>query len=309
MKYNNEIDFFRTILIGLVILVHIVNFGNIYPSIKEAILAFIMPTFLVITGYLVNINKSVKDYVLYILKIWLPYMILVTGFAVLSLFLPVRDGIKVLNTYTILHVLFIKSIGPYWFLHAMIVCGIIYYFAFHFTHKINITAKYSIFATLLIAISLLTPFLNIKIAIYYFIGVGIRQYSKDFSQIYKRSLWPIIPFGLIITNTIFYDWGTISVLICVICFLSFTSYFFSFIKGRAELTVEYIGRNTFPIYLFHPIFTMLSKYLLPAFRFDSTGVLHAVFTILISIIGSIYIAKILDWSHLSILLGRKKVLR
>ena len=66
MKYNNEIDFFRTILIGLVILVHIVNFGNIYPSIKEAILAFIMPTFLVITGYLVNINKSVKDYVLYI---------------------------------------------------------------------------------------------------------------------------------------------------------------------------------------------------------------------------------------------------
>lgn len=27
-----------------------------------------------ITGYLVNINKSIKDYALYILKIWLPYM-------------------------------------------------------------------------------------------------------------------------------------------------------------------------------------------------------------------------------------------
>ena len=47
-----------------------------------------------ITGYLVNINKSIKDYALYILKIWLPYLILVIGYAVLSLYLPVRDGIK-----------------------------------------------------------------------------------------------------------------------------------------------------------------------------------------------------------------------
>lgn len=94
MKHSRDIDFFRAILIGLVILVHIVNFGNLYPSAKSAVLSFIMPTFLMITGYLVNINKSIKDYALYILKIWLPYLILVIGYAVLSLYLPVRDGIK-----------------------------------------------------------------------------------------------------------------------------------------------------------------------------------------------------------------------
>lgn len=179
MRYSRDIDFFRAILIGLVILVHIVNFGNIYPSVKSAILSFIMPTFLVITGYLVNVNKSIQDYALYILKIWLPYMILVIGYAVLSLYLPVRDGIKVFDIPTILDVLFIKSIGPYWFLHAMIVCGIIYYFAFHISYKLDITAKYSTFASLLIIVSLTTPFLSIKTAIYYFIGVGIRQYYKD----------------------------------------------------------------------------------------------------------------------------------
>lgn len=309
MRYSRDIDFFRAILIGLVILVHIVNFGNIYPSVKSAILSFIMPTFLVITGYLVNVNKSIQDYALYILKMWLPYMILVIGYAVLSLYLPVRDGIKVFDIPTILDVLFIKSIGPYWFLHAMIVCGIIYYFAFHISYKLDITAKYSTFASLLIIVSLTTPFLSIKTAIYYFIGVGIRQYYKDFSRIYKRSLWPLIPFGLLITNTCFHDWGTISVLVCVISFLSFSSYFFSFLKDRTKLAIEYIGRNTFPIYIFHPIFTMLSKFILPIFIFDSTGVLHSIFTILISIVGSIYIGKILDWSHLSILLGRKKILR
>lgn len=158
MKHSRDIDFFRAILISLVILVHIVNFGNLYPSVKSAVLSFIMPTFLMITGYLVNINKSIKDYALYILKIWLPYMIFVIGYAVLSLYLPVRDGIKVFDIPTILDVLFIKSIGPYWFLHAMIVCGIIYYFAFHISHKLDITAKYSIFASLLIIVSLMTPF-------------------------------------------------------------------------------------------------------------------------------------------------------
>ena len=309
MKYSKDINFFRAVLISLVILVHIVNFGNIYPSTKSAILSFIMPTFLLITGYLVNINKPIRDFAIYILRIWLPYMFLVIGYAVLSLFLPVRDGIKVLDLPTILDVLFIKSIGPAWFLHAMIVCGIIYYFAFHISRKIDVTATYSIFASLLIVISLLTPFLSIKTAVYYFIGAGIRQYDIDFSRIYRKSLWPLIPFVLLITNTCFHDWGTISVLVCVVSFLSFSSYFVSFLKGRIQVTVEYIGRNTFPVYIFHPIFTMLSKAVLPVFRFDSTGVLHSLLTILISIVGSIYIAKFLDCSRLSFIFGRKKILR
>ena len=44
MKYNRDINFFRAVLICLVILVHIVNFGDIYPNAKIAISAFIMPS-------------------------------------------------------------------------------------------------------------------------------------------------------------------------------------------------------------------------------------------------------------------------
>ena len=113
MKYNKDLDFFRAILIGLVILIHIVNFGNIYPDIKNAILAFFMPAFLVITGYLVNIEKTLRQFALYLWKIWLPYMLLVLGFAGLSLYLPVRDGITSFDVPTVLNVLFVKSIGPY----------------------------------------------------------------------------------------------------------------------------------------------------------------------------------------------------
>ncbi|MBM6993428.1 MAG: acyltransferase [Prevotella sp.] len=309
MKHNKELDFFRAILIGLVILIHIVNFGNIYPSIKSSILAFIMPAFLVITGYLVNIDKSIKAFANYILQIWLPYMIFVIGYAVLSLYLPVRDGIEVFNIPTILDILFVKSIGPYWFFHAMIVCGILYYATFHILHKFDVTAKYSFFASALILVSMFTPFLCIKTATYYFIGVGIRVYAGDFSRVYKKSLWPIVPFVFLITQPTFQDWGAISILVCVFSFLCFASYFHSFLKGRVKVVVEYIGRNTLPIYIFHPIFTMLSKFILPFFRFEPSGVLHSSFTVLICIVGSICIGKFMDWSHLSCLLGRRRVLR
>ena len=310
MKYNRDINFFRAVLICLVILVHIVNFGDIYPNAKIAISAFIMPSFLIITGYLVNINKSIRDFALYILRIWLPYMILVIGYAALSLFLPVRDGIKTFDIPTILNILFIKSIGPYWFLHVMIVCGIVYYFTFHIFNKLSITAKYSIFATVLIAVTLLTPpILSLKNAIYYFIGVGIRQCQKDFSEIYQNSIWPLIPFGILITSQSFQHWDTICILACVISFLSFSSYFNTLLKGKGRDAIEYIGRNTFPIYIFHPIFTMMSKFTLPFWRFDTTGTFHSGITILTGILGSIGIAKFLDWSHLSLVLGRRRILR
>ena len=87
--YNVTIDYIRAVLIILVILVHIVNFGNLYPDVKYSILAFFMPAFLIITGYLVNIKKSLKDFALYILRILLPYVIMVMGFMVVSLYLPV----------------------------------------------------------------------------------------------------------------------------------------------------------------------------------------------------------------------------
>lgn len=268
-----------------------------------------MPTFLIITGYLVNINKTAKEYAIYLLRIWLPYMFVVLGYSTLSLFLPVRDGISTLDMPTIMDILFVRSIGPFWFLHVMMVCGLIYFAAFRSAHKLDPTARLSIFAALLIIVSQLTPFLGIKNATYYFIGVCIRHYAGDFSLVYRRSLWTIVPFALLISNPYFHDWGAISILACAVCFLCFSSYLVSFLPEGGKKTLEYIGRNTFPIYIFHPIFTMLSKFVLPIFSFDPTGIAHAAFTIALSIAGSLCIAFFLDYTRLTYILGRKQILR
>lgn len=309
MKHDNQIDFFRAVLICLVILVHIVHFGDLYPQFKQSVLAFMMPAFLVITGYLVNVDKTLFQFVRYIFRILLPYVIMVTGFSILSLYLPVRDGPGVLSPEAICRIVFIRSIGPYWFLHVMIVCGIIYYVAFHISGKLGTTAKFCLFASMLIIVSSCTPVLNIKYAAYYFVGVGVRLYVKDFSGIYARSLWSVIPFTLLLLNPAFRNWGSISVLLCVLFFFSFAGEINTYIKGKTLSAMEYVGRNTFPVYIFHPIFTMLAKYILPAFSFDPTGILHALTTVILGVAGSLCIARLLDRSRLSYVFGRRKMLR
>ena len=88
---NTDIDWIRAILIFLMILIHIVSFGNAYPQRKAGILSFMMPTFLIITGYLVNIETSPKEMGRYLMCLALPYVIMVTGFSVLSYFMPVSS--------------------------------------------------------------------------------------------------------------------------------------------------------------------------------------------------------------------------
>ena len=105
-----------------------------------------------------------------------------SGYAVLSLFLPVTDGLTQPSWQAFAHVLFIKSIGPYWFLHLMVVCGVLYYAAFRVAPKVSMAAKLSIFATPHYTHCPVHALLNISFAAYYFVGVAIRHLVKDFSM-------------------------------------------------------------------------------------------------------------------------------
>lgn len=303
------IDFMRCILIQMVILIHIVHFGTLYPDIKNGILSFLMPSFLFITGYLVNINKPLKAFAVYIVRILLPYLIMAGGYMVMSLYLPVRDGISVLDVPTALHVLFVTSIGPYWFLHAMMVCGICYYAAWHLFPKLSETAKFCLLASLLLTVAMYTPVLNVKCAVYYFLGAGARLFIKDFNRLCPKTFWPAIPFALILMQKIWIDWWNISVLGCVACFLAVSSALYEHTGNRLRKAMLYIGRNTLPIFIFHPIFTMTAKFLVPVFSFDHTGIAHTVFTIAICLAGSIGIGLLFDVTRLSYIFGKRRIMR
>ena len=325
MKRNTDLDFIRAILIVLMILIHIVSFGNTYPQLKAGILSFMMPTFLIITGYLVNIEKSPKEMGRYLMCLALPYVIMVTGFSVLSYFMPVRDGITELSLSQICEKIFVTSIGPYWFIQTMIICGILYYVSFKGAiwgtlrqgkTTMSTTTNLFIFATLLLLLSK-TPALSPSAATYYFIGAVLRQCHIGFDRIFRPSPVALLLWINLLGLEEWYDWGTLAIVFSCWCCISSLMWIHSLIKRlqdnasvrKTEDTLLYIGRNTLPIYLFHPIFTMAAKFYHPLFSWDRSEICFALVTIFIAIAGSIGIAKIMEKTHLAYLFGKGKMLR
>lgn len=322
---NTDIDWIRAILIILMILIHIVSFGNAYPQLKAGILSFMMPTFLIITGYLVNIEKSPKEMGRYLMSLALPYVIMVSGFSVLSYFMPVRDGITELSLSQICEKIFVTSIGPYWFIQTMIICGILYYVSFkgetwgalrQGKTTMSTTTSLFIFATLLLLLSK-TPSLSPSAATYYFIGAILRQCHIGFDRIFRPSPVALLLWINLLGLEEWYDWGTLAIVFSCWCCISSLMWIHSLINRlqdnacvrKTEDTLLYIGRNTLPIYLFHPIFTMAAKFYHPLFSWDRSEICFALVTIFIAIAGSIGIAKMMEKTHLAYLFGKGKMLR
>ena len=308
-RHIDEIDFQRAILISLVILVHIVNFGNIHPDVKSGVLSFLMPTFLLVTGYLLNVDKPVRKFAIYLLRILLPYAILVTGYMVMSLYLPVRDGIQQLDWHTAFYVLCIHSIGPYWFFRVMLICGFLCYFTFRCLYQQSNYLKLLAYGFVLLLVSYLTPIMNWEQAFYYFFGVVLRMSKANYNKVFFPSCLSVVPLLLILFIAPQWDWSNLLVLVMVFCFLSFASSLKRFCHGKPLEVILYIGRNTLPIYMFHPIFTMAGKFLLPIFRFDGSGIVHAIVVVIIGLAGSLLLAKIMDRLRLSWMFGRPQLLR
>jgi len=311
MQRCHEIDFVRFFLIIAVILVHIVNFGNVHPEAKSIILSFLMPTFLFVTGFLVNIEKTIKEYTKYLIKLFLPYTFMVIGYSVLSFYLPVQDRLVEMSVKAVFTKVFITSIGPYWFLQTMIICGILYYSCFYILReKIELISIIKVFCSSLIILADSTQSLSIKAVPYYFFGTILRQTNIRFSSFFKKSPFALLPIIIILFYNEMRDWGSIAILSVVYCLISFLCWIESVVCTWALYKyILFIGANTLPLYLFHPIFTMLAKLYLPLFSFDATGTIHAIITVMLTIVGCLLIAHLMDRFRLSFIFGMKTMLK
>ena len=258
-EYRHRLD--RFIPIILMILIHIVSFAQrIPPAQGRHSLVHGTPTFLIITGYLVNIEKSSKEMGRYLMCLALPYVIMVTGFSVLSYFMPVRDGITELSLSQICEKIFVTSIGPYWFIQTMIICGILYYVSFKGATwgtlrqgktTMSTTTSLFIFATLLLLLSK-TPALSPSAATYYFIGAVLRQCHIGFDRIFRPSPVALLLWINLLGLEKWYDWGTLAIVFSCWCCISHLMWIHSLIKRlqdnasvrKTEDTLLYIGAYT-----------------------------------------------------------------
>lgn len=307
-KPYNAIDAIRCVLILLVVIVHTVNFGHLHPDFKSAVNFFFMPAFLVVTGYLVNVGCGVRRFGLYLLRIAIPYAILSLGFAALSLFLPVEGGLTELSVRELGRMLLVSPIGPYWYLHAMIVCGILYFAAHSVAGRLGAAAEMCVFGGLLAVVAFLSPLLAFIYAASYFLGAALRLGGADFMRVFPPTAWAVIPFAALMALGR-QSGGGFAVLGLTASFFCLVAWGWGRLGGRWARWVGFVGRNTLPVYLFHPIFTMAGKFALPLFAFDPTGIAHMAITLCLAVGGSLALARALDSTGLSRIFGRRFLLR
>lgn len=302
-----ELDYLKCIFIILMIIFHLVYIGDTYPMAKRIVYTFHMSAFLLISGYLANTNKDAKAFTRDVFWIFFPYALMETGYVSLASFLPIRESIEDLSILVVCEKIFISPIGPYWYLHTLILCHVTYYLLYNLPIKLSGISHLILFALSLYLLSCgsLLSFAN---AMYYIIGVIIRQYGFNFKNVFFPSLFAVIPLVLLCFHQENLDRATLGGVMITYCAINLFCLLHNNLPSHARNICYFIGQNTFVILLFSPIFTFISKYYLPLFAIDPTGFCFMCFSVIFTIGGCLLIAYISDRLCLSNWFFGKKVI-
>ena len=284
-KRINFIDIARSFAIIFIVLghtlVHSVNCGIIF----KLLYSFHVVLFFIISGYTYKIkgnqnfwsftkNKFIRimiPYFIWALLFLIPYMILGQ---------TVGNSIGTNSSFNlktqIINVLYgngnassLKQNSSLWFLPALFSIEIIYYFVIKLTNKFS-KLKVSILIPM-VSISYITnTFLKLNlpwgintalvIGIFFYIGFLLKEYNlfnKD--KLFKsKYIIPILIIGLLsfyfnsTVSCIDYDYGYLTLAISSGICLSLVVIYISYIIKENKV-IEYIGRNTMGILIFHKI--------------------------------------------------------
>ncbi len=293
-----ELDYLKSILILLMVAFHLVYIGDKYPYIKQIVYTFHMPAFLIISGYLTNVQKDIKSFMRKLLWIFIPYLCLETGYVLMSHILPVRENVPEISSSILLHKIFIKPLGPYWYLHTLIICSLLYYLTFRYT-RMKTISQVILLGLGLFAVSYWGGIIVLANAIYFLAGVIIKQSKLPFIRIFQPSLLALVPMILLCCFPDNLNRGTLAGITITYLAIIISLYAHSYLSKGIRQCSYFIGRNTLVIFLFSPLFTILCKMFLPFLFFEPTGILFMIISVAITVSGCIVIAWSMDKLHFS----------
>ena len=293
-----ELDYLKSILILLMVAFHLVYIGDKYPYIKQIVYTFHMPAFLIISGYLTNVQKDIKSFMRKLLWIFIPYLCLETGYVLMSHILPVRENVPEISSSILLHKIFIKPLGPYWYLHTLIICSLLYYLTFRYT-RMKTISQVILLGLGLFAVSYWGGIIVLANAIYFLAGVIIKQSKLPFIRIFQPSLLALVPMILLCCFPDNLNRGILAGITITYLAIIISLYAHSYLSKGIRQCSYFIGRNTLVIYLFSPLFTILCKMFLPFLFFEPTGILFMIISVAITVSGCIVIAWSMDKLHFS----------
>jgi len=293
-----ELDYLKSILILLMVAFHLVYIGDKYPYIKQIVYTFHIPAFLIISGYLTNVQKDIRSFMRKLLWIFIPYLCLETGYVLMSHILPVRENVPEISSSILLHKIFIKPLGPYWYLHTLIICSLLYYLTFRYT-RMKTISQVILLGLGLFAVSYWGGIIVLANAIYFLAGVIIRQSKLPFIRIFQPSLLALVPMILLCCFPDNLNRGVLAGITITYLAIIISLYAHSYLSQGIRQYSYFIGRNTLVIFLFSPLFTILCKMFLPFLFFEPTGILFMIISVAITVSGCIVIAWSMDKLHFS----------
>ena len=300
-----ELDFLKGVMIILVITFHLVYFEHLYPYAKQVVYTFHMPVFLIISGYLMNISKKWMAFLLTIVGMAIPYLVMESGYIVMASLLPINEHIDNLTVGLFFDKLLLHPLGPYWYLHTLILCGLTYYAVFRYTAARPLT-RFMLMALACYLCGQVLGILSFPLAIYFLIGAVLRQSQTEFLRIFQSSPFAILAFALLIFEPAFLSPATLGGLLIVYMAISGCLFIFKYLHQSVSNTICFLGRNSLMLYVFSPIFTILCKQMVPYLAFDKTGLLFLILSLIVCISGSLAIGYLMDILRISPLFFRKQ---
>ena len=300
-----ELDYLKGVMIILVITFHLVYFEHLYPYAKQVVYTFHMPVFLIISGYLMNISKQWGTFLMTIVGLVIPYLVMESGYIIMASLLPINEHIDNLTVGLFFNKLLLHPLGPYWYLHTLILCGITYYVAFRYA-TMSTLARFILIGLVFFLLAHVLGVLSFPLAIYFLIGAVLRQCQVDFTRFFRSSVLAILAFVLLIFEPAYLSPATLGGLLIVYVAISSCLFAFKYSHRSVLNAISFLGRNSLLLYVFSPVFTILCKQMVPYLAFDKTGILFLIASLIVCVSGSLAIGYLMDMLRVSPLFFRKQ---
>ncbi len=180
-----ELDYLKCLFVLLMVAFHLAYFADEYPLLKQWVYTFHMPGFLLISGYLMRVDRPLRKFARTLLWLAVPYLVLESSYIVLSSFLPVRDGIDHLTVSSFADKFFVHPLGPYWYLHTLILCGIGYFIIWQ-QKGCNTISRLILLGFYLAGLAFV-QLVAWDVSLYFLLGIIIRQSKLTFLQVFRPS--------------------------------------------------------------------------------------------------------------------------
>lgn len=310
-RYIPQLDYLKSLFILLMILFHLVYISDTYPYLKRVVYTFHVPIFLILSGYLSGTDKSVKQFSVSLWGLFFPYSIMELGYVLAGSFLPVREQMGDLSIANIFRRIFIDPAGPYWYLHTLLLCRIVHYFIGNlFKERVGNLALLILIGLGFWGVSQGLGLMWLPHSMFFLIGVAISLFKLDFLKLFSPS--PLSGAVAVILCCYPDNIGGFSLpgVVIVYSVISLLLWIYPLLPAAVARFSLFIGRNTLCLLLFSPIFTMASRFYLPYFMFDPTGICFALFTLVFAVAGCLAITWCMDKLNISPwFFGQKRMLK